>query len=739
MKGLLSILWLTLGLSVTLEAADAKSEVQKKPVEITADGDNRFEAGVAYAEGNVIVRYGDDVLYADSITFDQKTRLITAKGHVSIYVPGKIYRGDFFEYNVDSKLVKSLDFRTVQERAYLMGKELQNPRPDKFIAKDAVLTTENRENPSYSLKASTIELYPDELVVMKNVLVKIGDVPVMWLPYAAIPLGDDLENLEFTVGSTSDLGFYALGAYTAAIDKRLSVTAGTGYYSRRGVPARLEFDFHPRPGDQGNLKAFYINDDGNTINSDEPDRIITPEESRYRVSYQHKYKLSPEFDTTADINVWSDRFVTEDFFTPEYRNERQPDNFADLVYYDPNFTATLLARTQVNDLFTVTERKPEFSLEFKRQPVGWGLFYEGESSVVNFEKQFEKYRPGKRYSAVRYDSYHELLFPKQYFGWLSVTPSAGVRGTAYTKSNTPVIDQSPNPEVGRLAFNLGLESSFKISRVWQDVQNANWGLDGLRHVFQPYLQANYIPEPNETPDQFRGFDSRIPNTRISPLGFSSFNSIDSIDEQTAIRHGIRNRIQTRRDGLNVDLMTWDLYSQADITRSASMGQLSDRVYSHIYSDMEINPVPWLRFNSYFAVGLAGDEFNEWDNTLTWQVNPSVEFSLGHIYLDNVDYTDPAYAAPSVLSGRYFLDESNLIKFSSFWRLSDDWKVSQSLVFEADDGTLEEQRYELYRDLRAWELGLGAAMRDNREGDEEFLAFFTLTLKAFPEASLTVDR
>jgi hypothetical protein len=42
------------------------------------------------------------------------------------------------------------------------------------------------------------------------------------------------------------------------------------------------------------------------------------------------------------------------------------------------------------------------------------------------------------------------------------------------------------------------------------------------------------------------------------------------------------------------------------------------------------------------VGLAGDEFNEWDNSITWQVNPSVEFSLGHIYLDNVDYTDPAY-------------------------------------------------------------------------------------------------
>lgn len=728
-----------MGLLTTLEAAATKPPGQKIPIEITADGDNRFEGGVAYAEGNVIVRYGDDVLYADSITFDQKTRLVTAKGNVSVYLPQKMYRGEFLEFNVDSKLVKSLDFRTVQDRLMMAGKELQNPRPDLFIAKEAELSTENRENPSYRLKASTIELHPDELVVMKNVLVKIGEVPVMWLPYVAVPLGDNMDCFDFTVGSSSRLGFYALGAYTAAINNRLTMTARTGYYSKRGVPYELDFEYNPRPGDKGTLKGFYISDEGTDIGMSDPARTVEPDNGRYRVAYQHKYKLSPEFDTTADINIWSDRFVTEDFFPQEFRNERQPDNFADLVYYDPNFTGTLLVRTQVDNLFNLTERKPEFSLEFKRQPVGWGLYYEGESSVVNFTRQFDRDSKAPNYSAIRYDTFHQLLYPKQYFGWLSVTPRAGIRGTEYTQSNTPFINQRPNPEIGRVVFNLGLESSFKVSRAWQDIQNANLGIDGIRHVLQPYVNANFIPKPNETPDQFLGYDDRIPNTRIAPLNFPAFNSIDSIDEQTAIRHGIRNRIQTKRDGLNVDLLTWDLYSQANITRSADMGILVDSVYSHIYSEAEFHPLPWLRFDSYVAAGITSDAFDEMSSSITWQVHPAVEFSLGHTYLHGFDYTDPAFVSPINPLGRTTLVDGNKINFGTFWRLNENWRVSQSLSFELDDGTLDEQRYEVFRDLRAWNLGVGAAMRNNRIEEDEFLVFFTLTLKAFPQASFTVDQ
>lgn len=719
-----------------LQAAPLSTRAQQKtPIEITADGDNRFEAGVAYAEGNVVVRYAEDVLYADEVTFDQKKRLITAKGKVSIYTLGRIYRGEHLQFNVDSKEVKSLDFRSVQERIYLAGSELQNPQSDLFIVKDAILTTENRENPSYRLKASTIELYPDELVVMKNVAVYIGPVPVIWLPYVAIPLDDDLDAFDFRLGSSTRLGVYAEAAYTAALNDRTTVTPHVGYFSKRGIGYGLDGAFNPRPGDRGQLRSFFINDNGNDIGMEDPARTVEPENNRYRVSYQHKFQIAPEFTTTADLNLWSDRFITEDFFESEYRLERQPDNYIDLVYYDPNFTGTLLARSQLNNLFNVTERKPEFIMEFKEQPIAWGLYYTGESSVVNFERQFDRdSNLGPNPSAVRYDTYHQISYPRQYFNWLSVTPRAGARGTVYTKSNSPAINQSPNPDISRLAFNLGVESSFKVSRVWSDAQNADWGIDGLRHVFQPHINASFTPEPNETPRDFVGYDNRLPSTRLSPLQWQGFNSIDSINEQTAVRHGVRNRLQTKRDGLNVDLIDWDLYGQANITRNRDMGILVDDVYSHVFSDLSVYPLPWLRYNSYMALGITSGAFNEFENSITWQVHPAVDFTLSHLYLDKINYTDPSFP-----TGQLLLEDSNLFGLSSYWRLNENWKVSQSLTFEADDGRLQEQRYAIYRDLRAWDLAVGTALRDNRRTEDEFLVFMTLTLKAFPAASLTVDQ
>jgi hypothetical protein len=135
-----------------------------------------------------------------------------------------------------------------------------------------------------------------------------------------------------------------------------------------------------------------------------------------------------------------------------------------------------------------------------------------------------------------------------------------------------------------------------------------------------------------------------------------------------------------------------------------------------------------------AFGLSSDAFDEFENSITWQVHPALEFTLSHLYLDNVNYTDPAFP-----TGSFLIEDSNLFGFSTFWRLNENWKISQSISFEADDGRIQEQRYAVFRDLRAWEMSVGTAIRDNRRLEDEFLVFMTLTLKAFPEATLTVDQ
>src|SRR5207244_575209 len=111
----------------------------------------------------------------------------------------------------------------------------------------------------------------------------------------------------------------------------------------------------------------------------------------------------------------------------------------------------------------------------------------------------------ENYSTVRLDTFHQLLYPNTYFGWLSVVPRVGFRETYYdqtrdlgktifTPSGNPLVPEFllPDPTLAmplqrggdklRTIFNAGAEASFKISRTWENIESRTFGLDGLLHV-----------------------------------------------------------------------------------------------------------------------------------------------------------------------------------------------------------------------------------------------------------------
>ncbi len=107
-----TIFCILLAWGITSEQAEAAPKKKaKQPIEITSDGENRYEAGIAYAEKNVVVRYGEEVIYADQITYDNVKKEISAHGNVRIFTQGGIYHGDYILYNIKTKQVTSHEFR----------------------------------------------------------------------------------------------------------------------------------------------------------------------------------------------------------------------------------------------------------------------------------------------------------------------------------------------------------------------------------------------------------------------------------------------------------------------------------------------------------------------------------------------------------------------------------------------------------------------------------------------------
>ncbi|MBV9492316.1 MAG: hypothetical protein JO069_21690, partial [Verrucomicrobia bacterium] len=341
---------------------------------------------------------------------------------------------------------------------------------------------------------------------------------------------------------------------------------------------------------------------------------------------------------------------------------------------------------------------------------------------------------------------HQLTFPQTYFGFLSIVPRAGIRATYYSPTGTFIPSPSPDtlfnppPAVAvpgtverhgagvRFLYNAGVEASFKLSRSFEGVQSRWLGLDGLRHIIQPYTDFSYVNTPTlkaqsplnpiAQPGDILPFDRFIPSTQEPPIDFPQFNAIDSIDHWTIWRLGVRNRLQTRRDGGTLNWLDIDSFVDVNFKNPYQQGS-----YSDLITRMRFNPVPWLGLtvNSQLPV-IYRNGFYEVDTYLSWTVTPSWFLSVGDAYLSH---------NPSIPNG-------NQISLQTYYRINDNWGLSVYEEYEATTQQWQVQRYQIHRDLSSWIATVGLEARDNGGGKRSVTVSLSLTLKALPQFGFPVN-
>ena len=119
------------------------------------------------------------------------------------------------------------------------------------------------------------------------------------------------------------------------------------------------------------------------------------------------------------------------------------------------------------------------------------------------------------------------------------------------------------------------------------------------------------------------------------------------------------------------------------------------------------------------------------NSLIITPNDRWSVALSYRYLMN---NDPEFlTAPN-----QNLPGHNLVGVSVHYRLNQNWGVHVAERYEAQNGSLQEQDYTLYRDLRSWTSALTFRVTQGVGQPTDFGAFITLSLKAFPRLPLGSD-
>lgn len=708
-----------------------ESDEVRAPIQIESRETSK-EGNLAIAKGDVVIGVGDTTIYCDYAQCDIVTRDVLVSGDVRIYRGEKIFVGDRAVYNLDSKKITGSEFRTSAGPFLAEAHSLISTSSDSFEATHGMFTTDNTSDPGFHLRARKVRILRNDHTEYENVTVYVGRTPVFWLPYLYQPGRSD-QSFSIAPGSNSIFGPFLMTKFAFPVNSTTYGGLRLDYMAKRGVGVGVDLGRRDaNDGSWGRLRSYYVDDKNPGTNELRSTDNQIPA-SRFRVSIQDRTFLSETVYTSVNFNKLSDINFLSDFSPAELRRDPNPDSLFAITKWSENYLLNLEVRKQFNKDFQSVESLPALSLDLKRQPfLDTGIFYDGETSVAKLRRNFLKTNETfdyVNYDTVRLDTFHQWSYPQVFGGWLSVIPRVGVRGTHYGSS---VSDPAPKKLPGdplyrsggaldRGVLNAGVETSFKISRVFDSVESRAWGLDGLRHILQPFANLSWVSTTRD-PSMILPLDSVNGSTKLRAIDFPQFNTIDSISNWDILRLGMRNRLQTHRDQDTLNWMELETFMDLRFQQPdyGSLQSLDGGRYSNLSNRLRWNPLPWIGFTFESQLPVLDDGFTEFNSLTSVQVTRDFSFTLGNRY--------------DRWREEKFFKNSNLLTGGARYRLNDNWAMSFDEHYENRTRHLEYQRYSLERDLRSWVASFSLVVRERSpRNDVAFL--LTLLLKDVPKFRL----
>jgi LPS-assembly protein len=690
------------------------------------------------------------------VTFDEATQFEAAdlwefQGDVTILDHGHIWRGTNFIYNTKTGDVRAGGFKTTQPPYSIQGRQLGGVSNQVQTATNAIISTDDYQKPFFTIHARTITLAPGDYLEAHEATLYLGKTPIFYWPHYRKSLKKHPNNFEFEPGYRSLFGPYLLSAYNWYGNGLLDGTIHLDERESRGLAGGPDFALHLGEWGEAAFRYYYARDQ-----NPQADGIVAPDlgQNRQRGQFYYDYYATNNADgnnnATGNVkvvaNYQSDPLVIRDFYLGEYNKNVEPASFAEGTELWRNWVLDGMFQPRLVNFFETVERLPDVKLTGLRQQLGnTPIYYESETSAGYFERAFSatnvtsyltnySLMPNGQgyditasriggypnYSAARADTFQQFSMPENFFGWLNLTPLVGGRATYYSDVEGP---QTRTNQQGRGIFNTGLDISFKASRVFPNAESALLDVHDLRHIIEPEVDYAYIPTASSHVPQF---DYQLPSLALLPIEFPAYNSIDSIQSQNVLRLMLRNKWQTkRRDGIE-DLINWAVYTDWSLTPGTNYA------FSDVYSELDFRPRSWITFNSTTRYDLADTRWRQAIERVFLQPSTALSLSLGYYYLMNNDPEFQSYPGQP-------LPGNNLIDCSLYYRINEDWGLHIAERFEAQSGTLQEQIYSIYRDLRSWTAALTFRLDQGPGQPSDFTVGVTFSLKAFPRFKLNSDN
>lgn len=290
----------------------AKEEVFIEASDLEYDHTNN----IVIAKGNVEIMKGEDIIFADKITYNQNTGSVTATGNVTavgndniaVFSDSFVLSDDledgvinYFRARLsDGSLMAAAQARRIDANRIELDKAVYSPCP--------ICRTESEEgsDPQWQLKAEHITLDDiEQTVVYEDAYLEVYGVPVLYTPYFrhATPDADRKSGfLPPSYGSDSNLGITFEAPYYYNIDENKDLTFSPMVTSSEGIVLGGDFRHATEYGD--------YNIEGSITRPRELSELFESEEGKQ--DWRGHIKGAGRFDLTETWDIGYDAEIASD-------------------------------------------------------------------------------------------------------------------------------------------------------------------------------------------------------------------------------------------------------------------------------------------------------------------------------------------------------------------------------------------------------------------------------------------
>ena len=509
--------------------------------------DVRFESDTnhAVATGHVVISQGNNRIAAERAEFDTETRLGTfyqASGVAFVQPPRQAPRPGVAGIQVPQVPGQ-------ENVVYFFGDVVEKVGPKKYRITNGGFTTCVQPTPRWNLSANTVVLNVDHYTFLRDAVLTVKGVPMLYLPVLYYPTKREDRATGFlipTYGSSTLRGQSIHNAFFWAIDRSQDATFAYDWFSKTGQGLGSEYRYNFGGGSDGNIRMYLLDEHEAVYTLADGTSSTIPARKEYTIVGGANAILPGNFRARTNVNYFSSIVMNQTFNT----------NVANTINNQRSFGGNVIGTVggfSLNGTFARSEnfysatdsvvsgRLPQVTLSRNERPLlGSPIYFSataesagllGENRSVDSDNKPVDISK----SLWRFDVQPQIRYPFKKWQWFTVNSVVNVRDTLYTRSydakvltdpsNTTVVDETLN----RQYFTLQTQILGPVfNRIWDTP--ANGYAEKFKHSVEPYLNVQRT--------------SSVDNYQRIVV----FDGTDTIVGGVQYQYGLNNRFYAKRRG-----------------------------------------------------------------------------------------------------------------------------------------------------------------------------------------------